>query len=100
VQRPASAVHEEVLDWRPFAYSTLRSTIPRGMGFVSTTAFEPTESGTHVVILIQKASSARERAAMEAMGPMPLEMYRLSLDRLKDVVASDVAESDVAAPAP
>ena len=94
------ATLEEVLDWRPFEYTTVRSTIPGGMGFVSTTVFEPDEAGTHVVILIQKASSARERAAMEAMGPLLLEMYRQSLDRLKDVVASDVAASEVTAATP
>ena len=60
------------------------------MGFVSTTEFEPTQAGTRLVILIQKPSSARERAALEAMGPMMLEMYRKSLDRLRDVVESDL----------
>ena len=84
------ATLEEVLDWRPFEYSTLRSTIPGGMGFVSTTEFEPTEGGTRLVIRIQKPSSARDRATMELMGPMLLDLYGQSLERLKDVVASDL----------
>ena len=87
------ATLEEVLDWRPFEYSTLRSTMPGGAAFVSTTELTPTPDGTHILIRFQRPPSARERAAMESMGPMLLDLYQQSLRRLQEVVESDVAES-------
>ena len=84
------ATLEEVLDWRPFDYNTLRITIPGGMALVTTTEFMPTSSGTHVLIRVQRPTTARDRAAMDQMGPTVLEMYGQSLRRLEALVAQDL----------
>lgn len=76
---------EEVLDWRPYDYLTLRNTMPTPMGpvrFVSTTEFEPAAGGTVIHERFAAPRSAKERAILEAMGPMLDEMLRRGTARL------------------
>jgi uncharacterized protein YndB with AHSA1/START domain/class 3 adenylate cyclase len=86
------ATLEEVLDWRPFEYFTMLSTIPGGHSFVSTDDFAETPQGTRVTVRFRRPTKVAERAAFEQMGPMLLEMYAMSIDRLKALVASDLAQ--------
>jgi uncharacterized protein YndB with AHSA1/START domain len=78
---------EEVLDWRPYDYFTLKNVMP-GMGsWVTTEELEPIEGGTHVVIRFQRPKAAKDRAWLEqALGFMQ-PMYEASLSRLAALMA-------------
>lgn len=61
---------EELLDWRPFDYFTLRNTIPTPMGAIrllETTEFEPTSDGTIIHWRWAAPRTAKERAVLEQM---------------------------------
>ena len=81
------ATLEEILDWRPFEYFTLESVIPGALRFVTMTAFEPIEGGTRVTIRIQRPRGARDRAALEAIGPEMVPRFQAMIDRLKQEIA-------------
>ena len=81
------ATLEEILDWRPFEYFTLESVIPGALRFVTMTAFEPIEGGTRVTIRIQRPRGARDRAALEAIGPEMVPRFKAMIDRLKQEIA-------------
>jgi len=80
--------NEMAASWQPDTEPTYRQYL-LGQAWTDLAA-TLTESGTRLVIRIQKPSSARDRATMEQMGPMLLDLYGQSLERLKDVVASDL----------
>jgi hypothetical protein len=66
---------EELLDWRPYDYFTLRNTVPTPMGairFLQTTEFEPTPSGTIVHMRIAAPATLRERIVLR-LGARTLE---------------------------
>lgn len=78
--------HEEVLDWRPFDYFTLKNTRP-GMGtWVTTEELEPVDGGTHVTIRFQRPRAAKERAWLEQALPVMKPMYEASLARLAELM--------------
>ena len=86
-QHGAGAVVEEVLDWRPFDYLTVRSTMPTPLGpvrLLTTTAFEASpDGGTIVHYLIGSPSTARERLLMALLGLRLGASLRASAVRLK-----------------
>jgi Protein of unknown function (DUF2652)/Polyketide cyclase / dehydrase and lipid transport len=64
------AIIEEVLDWRPFDYFTVRSTMPTPAGpvkFLTTVELEPTAGGTIIRMRFSAPKTARERAILESM---------------------------------
>jgi hypothetical protein len=66
----AEASVEELLDWRPYDYFTLRNTIPTPMGvlrMLETTSFEPTPDGTIVHWRWAPPKTAKDRALMRQM---------------------------------
>lgn len=66
------AVIEELLDWRPYDYYTMRNTIPTPMGAIhllSTTEFEPTPAGTVIHLRFAAPRAAKERAILDELGP-------------------------------
>jgi hypothetical protein len=70
-----SASVEELLDWRPYDYFTLRNTVPTPMGpirFLQTTEFEPTPDGTIVHMRIAAPATVKERLALR-LGARTLE---------------------------
>ncbi len=85
------ASYEEVLDWRPFDYFTLRNTAPGIGSWTSTEEFEAAGDGTHVVIRLQLPRSARDRAALEPVRDMLAGMYQAALDRVRAVFAETAA---------
>ncbi|HJP70102.1 MAG TPA: DUF2652 domain-containing protein [Candidatus Limnocylindria bacterium] len=85
------ATLEEILDWRPFEYFTVESSIPGMLRFVSMTELRPTDGGTHVTVRIQRPRGAKDRAALEAIGPEMMPRYQATVDRLKQ-------ETSLAAP--
>ncbi len=67
------AVVEEILDWRPFDYFTMRSTMqtPDGpLKLINTTELEPTPTGTKVSLRFAKPRSAKDLARLEPLTPM------------------------------
>jgi uncharacterized protein YndB with AHSA1/START domain len=67
------AILEEVLDWRPYDYFTLRSTVgtPAGpVGIINTFELEPTTNGTRISLRFQRPTNPDEAALLEPMQPM------------------------------
>ncbi len=90
---------EEVLDWRPFDYFTLQTTLPNGLSAVTMEELVEVADGTHVVVRVAKQKSARGREAFGQMSDMIAGLYRASLAQLGQLVmeASDSRESPGAA---
>jgi len=89
------AIVEEVLDWRPFDYYTLRSTMQTPGGpvkLLSTTELEPTPAGTRVHYRFGQPRTAKELALVEPMKPMFEGLVAASSAALRSVLAAD-AES-------
>ena len=66
-------IFEEILDWRPFDYYSIRSTIHTPGGdarIVNTTELEPTADGTRISLRFATPSSAEDRALLEPMAPI------------------------------
>jgi hypothetical protein len=83
---------EEVLDWRPFDYFTLRNTMP-GMGsWVTTEELKATDCGTHVTIRFQRPRAAKERAWLEQALPTMQPRYEASLARLAELMQASATE--------
>jgi uncharacterized protein YndB with AHSA1/START domain len=86
----ADAVVEEILDWRPFDYITDRSTMPGGgPTFMSTFELEPTPTGTIVHARFSPPRTAKERAMMEQMAPMFLELMQQDAAALSTEAAAE-----------
>jgi hypothetical protein len=78
---------EEVLDWRPYDYFTLKNTMP-GMGtWVTTEELTPIDGGTHVTIRFQRPRATKERAWLSQALPMMKPMYEASLARLGELMS-------------
>ncbi len=66
----AEASVEEMLDWRPYDYFTMRNSIPTPMGvlrLLETTEFEPTPDGTIIRWRWAAPKTAKGRALMQQM---------------------------------
>jgi hypothetical protein len=64
---------EELLDWRPYDYFTLRNTVPTPIGpvhFLLTTELEPTPDGTILHMRIAAPETRKERVIMKLMSRM------------------------------
>jgi uncharacterized protein YndB with AHSA1/START domain len=98
------SILEEVLDWRPYDYSTVRSTIrtPGGpVAFLTTIELEPTIEGTLVHMRFGPPKSAKELAILTEMRPMFEGMFAASGEALRAQLAEEIAmRSDEAAAAP
>jgi hypothetical protein len=89
------AVVEEILDWRPFDYYTIRAAVP---GFGATTysiVFATEDQGTHVYFRIRKLKS-REQRALWAGGVREQLVSQTErwLARLREVLAAETAAGD------
>jgi uncharacterized protein YndB with AHSA1/START domain len=87
------AILEEIVDWRPFEYWTMRVQFP-GPGvprFVMTDVLTPEGDSTRLTIRVQRPRSSKDRAVLEMMEPM----FRGALDggaqALIPVIAQEVA---------
>jgi uncharacterized protein YndB with AHSA1/START domain len=88
---------EEILDWRPFDYFSLRTTLPNGLSAITMEELVETEGSTHVIVRVAKQRSARDRAAFAAMGDVIAGMYEASLAQLAQLV-SDAPDGGVPEP--
>jgi uncharacterized protein YndB with AHSA1/START domain len=88
-----AAIIENVLDWRPFDYFTIRSQMPfGGPSFVGTFEFEPTPIGTNVIYRVEKPRKAADRQAIEGLGPVFAEGFGKGLEVLKGVAVEQVGD--------
>ena len=90
----AGASLEEVLDWRPFEYFTLKNSMGGLPSWVTTQEVAPTEAGSHVTIRFQRMRSAKDRAAFAPHQDGILGMYQMSLELLRDQFASQEVRSE------
>ncbi len=89
----AGATVEEILDWRPFDYLTLRNTQPPAMGgfkMLMTYELEPTPTGTIIHARVARPRSAKDLAIIEQFGPYMSEQLGLAMDILVHEVADEV----------
>jgi hypothetical protein len=79
---------EEILDWRPYDYYTIRNTVPTPAGpirFLQTIEFEPTPAGTTLHYRFAAPKAPKERAIMEQQMASWLEdAMRTSAARLTE----------------
>jgi hypothetical protein len=64
---------EELLDWRPYDYYTLRNTVPTPLGpirFLQTMEFEPTPGGTIIHMRMAPPPTLKGRLLAKLMAPM------------------------------
>ncbi|HEY7464066.1 MAG TPA: DUF2652 domain-containing protein [Candidatus Limnocylindria bacterium] len=85
------ATLEEILDWRPFDYFTLKSTVPGIGSWVVTEEVQATDGGAHVAIRFQKPRSAAERAKLEQVLPAMVPLYEASLQKLRELLSAPAA---------
>jgi len=86
------AIIEEVLDWRPFDYYTMRSTIGTPVGpikIVGTFELTPTTTGTRVDVRFAKPKSAKDRAVLEPMAPIFQGMVDAGAAAVRTLVATE-----------
>jgi len=97
----ADAIVEEILDWRPPRYLTVRSTLPMpgGPKFTMTDRLEAIDGGTRITTAIGNPRSTRERSLLrELLDPMLWPMFKAGRNQLIDVLAEEMA-TRAAAPA-
>lgn len=91
-----SAIHEEILDWRPFDYFTERFA-PPGLAPAEATAYlSPTETGTRVVWRMRLPRARKARAMWEAVGESMMRSFHQSAQRMRQLIAEEIA-ADAAA---
>ena len=88
------AIVEEILDWRPPSYFTVRSTLPLpgGPKFTMTDRLEAVDGGTRITTSIGNPRSSRERAMLaELLDPMLWPMFKAGRGQLVDVLVEEMA---------
>lgn len=86
----AGVTIEEVLDWRPFEYFTIRSTLPAVGSGLTTYELTPAEGGTLFTIRFDRPRSASARAAWDGgIREMIAGMYRQSMAQLPALLSRE-----------
>jgi hypothetical protein len=92
-QHGKNASVEELLDWRPYDYFSLRNTIPTPMGtlsFLQTTEFEPTPGGTIVHMRGAAPTTLRGRVIFRLAGGMFARGLRAAEATLVEQIAAEL----------
>jgi len=93
------ATVEEILDWRPFDYLTIRSKMPDVMGglkMVLTYELEPTSTGTVLHARIERPSRPAEQKLLEDMGAMLAGQFQSGMAIMLEQIDAEASQ----APAP
>ena len=97
----AEVIVEQILDWRPTDYVTLRTTLPNGFQAVSTYVFEDAPDGTLVRSLFTWGRNRREREAVAGMRDFLADVIGRGQATLRDVLTTEMANrAALAADAP
>jgi uncharacterized protein YndB with AHSA1/START domain len=94
---------EQILDWRPFDYVTLRSTMQTPGGpvtFLNTLELEPTTEGTIVHMRFAPPATEREQAILADMRPMFEGMFEADRVALRTLLEMKLAEGKARGPEP
>jgi hypothetical protein len=95
---------EEVLDWRPFDYFTVRSTMGTPMGpirFLTTFELEPSAAGTLIHMRFGAPASKKDRAIFAQALPMFEGAFKANSDALRTQMQAELdARAAGAAPEP
>ena len=87
----ADVLIEEILDWRPTDYYSLRTTLPNGFVALSTFAFDDVPDGTRVRMLFTWGRNRKEREAMAAAKELVAELVERGQANLRAVLAEEMA---------
>jgi uncharacterized protein YndB with AHSA1/START domain len=87
------AIVEEILDWRPPEYFTMRwqMPIPNAPRVRSMDTLVATPDGTHVTMRIERPRSARDRAFLEALLPGLGPVFQAGIDALRPLLEDEMA---------
>lgn len=91
------AVIEEILDWRPFDYFTLRSLMgtPAGkVSFLTTFELEPTVEGTTIHMRFGAGKAPRDRKLLADILPMFEPVFAANAAALRELITADVRARD------
>lgn len=98
------AIVEEVLDWRPYDYFTMRSTIGTPLGAVKvigTFELEPTTTGTRVDVRFAKPKALKDRTMLGQMRPIFEGMIDAGAAAIRTLAATEArSRADAAAAEP
>jgi uncharacterized protein YndB with AHSA1/START domain len=86
----AQVLVEEILDWRPTDYLTLRTTMPNGFKVVSTYAFEDAPEGTRMRLLFTWGKNRREQAELSSVRDLVADLIERGQARLHVVLAEEM----------
>ncbi|HET9851922.1 MAG TPA: DUF2652 domain-containing protein [Candidatus Limnocylindrales bacterium] len=95
------AIVEEVLDWRPFDYFTIRSIVqtPGGpVGIPNTFELTPTSTGTRVSLRFERLTNPAELAIVEPMAPMFQGMVDAGAAALRTLLGTEMQTRGATAP--
>jgi hypothetical protein len=95
------AIVEEILDWRPFDYFTLRSTMPTPAGtvrFLTTFELEPTADGTVIHMRFGAPTNKKERRILEESMPMFDGPFQANAEALRSQMAAELDARKAGAP--
>lgn len=87
------AIVEEILDWRPPDYYTMRFQVPvpNAPKIRSTDILTATPEGTHVTMRIERPRSKADRAFLEVLLPQLEPIFRAGVVALEPLVAEEMA---------
>ena len=88
---------EEILDWRPTDYYSLRTTLPNGFVALSTFAYEDLPDGTGIRMLFTWGRNRKEREAMAGAKELVAELVERGQANLRAVLAEEMAARAAAA---
>jgi uncharacterized protein YndB with AHSA1/START domain len=94
---------EQILDWRPFDYLTVRSTMQTPGGpvtFVNTMELEPTSEGTIVHMRFAPPETEREQVILGEMRPMFEGMFEADKAVLRALLDVEMAQREAAGAEP
>lgn len=97
-QHGADAVLEEILDWRPPDYQTVRvrMPIPGVPAITFTDRLTPTEDGrTRFTMLVARPRKPADRAALEAILPGIAEGVRAGLETVSELLRAELERLEV-----
>jgi uncharacterized protein YndB with AHSA1/START domain len=87
------AIVEEIQDWRPGEYLTMRwqLPVPNTPKITCTESLEATSAGTHVTYRIERPRSAGDRATLEALMPTLEPIFFAGAANLEAVLTAEMA---------
>jgi uncharacterized protein YndB with AHSA1/START domain/class 3 adenylate cyclase len=87
----AEVLIEEIIDWRPTDYLTLRTTLPNGFVSLSTFVYADVADGTAIRMLFTWGRNRKEREAMAGARDLVAGLVERGQASLREVLAEEMA---------